>query len=598
MSYTPRSLFRIVEDIDAHKLLLPHIQRAFVWEPEQMARLFDSLMRDYPIQTFLFWRTKEEIRARHFMPAVDPDADLSQFYDLAKSTSGVEKTFVLDGQQRLQTLHAIFRGAVVAEDGKCLKEAYCELTDGNAQVDNGDTLYRLVFSSEPLPLPWFRVRDLVERYGNGNASAIGDELNDAIEKVLPSELPDERKRRERQVRANVQQLSQILNQDKFFYIDELDGVATASAYPYRKILEIFIRVNSGGTKLTSGDLMFAAMKEGWDDIEQRVEQTVDLLNGGRLQIDSDFVLKCLLLVHNEGAEVQTEKFYGSKGEALLKRIESKWDQAERAFQQLRDFVVQTLRVESDRLVRSYNALIPLFDFLFHNKQPDEPTRILMAAYYNKAQLFGWYGRQTDAVLNAMHSIVANAVGGVFPLDEMKTYFRNRGSIVELQKWCLDDKNLRTIILNMVYCDQWGASPFNVAFKGNEPHVDHIYPQYMLRSKLGCGTSEINDIGNLRFVGATDNIRKRAELPDSYFARLKLGSIPIEKHLLVSRYADDPSELKFERPVFDAFRQARRAEIWRSAKTIVDPERRAETAHDNGGASREPITSATAEVDSV
>lgn len=576
MSYTPRSLFRIVEDIDGHRLLLPHIQRAFVWEPEQMARLFDSLMRDYPIQTFLFWRTKEEIRARHFMPAVDPDADLSQFYDLAKSAYGVEKTFVLDGQQRLQTLHAIFRGGILTDTVK-LKEAYCELTDGEEQVENGDTLHRLVFSAAPLTLPWFRIRDLVERHGNGNPSNIADELNDQLDKVLEPETTDARRRRERRVRANVQQLSQILNQDKFFYIDELDGVATATAYPYRKILEIFVRVNSGGTKLTTGDLMFAAMKEGWDDIEQRVEQTVDLLNGGRLNIDSDFVLKCLLLAQNEGSEVQKEKFFGPKGESLLKRIEDTWDQAERAFQQLRDFMVHTLRVESDRLVRSYNALIPLFDFLFHNKQPDEATRVLMASYYNKAQLFGWYSRQTDAVLNALHGLVGRDTGGIFPLDAIKTYFRNRNSSVELEEWYLDDKNLRPIILNMVYCDQWGTSPFNVASKGNEPHVDHIYPQYMLRSKMGCGTSEINDIGNLRFVGATDNIRKRAELPESYFARLKQSGIPIEKHLLVPLYAADPSKLKFERPIFDAFRRARHAEIWRSAKRIVDPEVRADAA---------------------
>ena len=60
MSYKPHSLFRLLEDIDAGRLLLPHIQRPFVWEREQMARLFDSLMRNYPIQTFLLWRTKEE----------------------------------------------------------------------------------------------------------------------------------------------------------------------------------------------------------------------------------------------------------------------------------------------------------------------------------------------------------------------------------------------------------------------------------------------------------------------------------------------------------------------------------------------------------
>ena len=82
MSYTPRSLFRLLEDIDAHRLMLPHIQRPFVWDREQMAKLFDSLMREYPIQTLLFWRTREEIRAREFMSVIDADADLSSLYDM------------------------------------------------------------------------------------------------------------------------------------------------------------------------------------------------------------------------------------------------------------------------------------------------------------------------------------------------------------------------------------------------------------------------------------------------------------------------------------------------------------------------------------
>lgn len=59
MAYKPRSLFRLIEEIN-RDLFLPHIQRPFVWEEEQMFRLFDSLMRNYPIQTLLFWRTRDE----------------------------------------------------------------------------------------------------------------------------------------------------------------------------------------------------------------------------------------------------------------------------------------------------------------------------------------------------------------------------------------------------------------------------------------------------------------------------------------------------------------------------------------------------------
>lgn len=568
MSYTPRSLFRLLEEIDAHRLLLPHIQRPFVWEPEQMERLFDSLMREYPIQTFLFWRTKEEIRARHFMPAIDFDADLSTLYDMTRSAEGVEKVFVLDGQQRLQTLHAIFRGGI-SNDSGLITEAYCDITAGDTEVNNGDILFRLSFSSELPELPNFRIRDLAEKYSNGNPLNIADEINDLLETKL-QEPPEQRKLRERRVRANLQQLHSILNHDKHFWVDELDGVA--KQYPYRRILEIFVRVNSGGTKLTAGDLMFAAMKEGWDDIEERVEQIVDLLNGGRLNIDGDFVLKCLLLAHGQGAEIQTEKFYGARGEGLIQNIEQTWDKAEKAFQQLRDFIVHDIRVFSDKLIRSYNSLIPIFDFLFHNAKPNEANRLLMAAYYHKAQLFNWYSSSTDSILNALHSIVGKDSGGTFPITDIKNYFGNsRGYSTEFKESHLHENRLRAIVLNIVYCDRWGNSPFDVAYKGNEPHIDHIYPQYMLRSRLGYGSAAINDIGNLRFLGATDNIRKRAELPDSYFARLKAQGVPLEKHLLVSEYANNPSLLKFDTVIFDSFREKRRAEIWKSVKRIVDPE---------------------------
>lgn len=533
-----------------------------------MARLFDSLMRNYPIQTFLLWRTKEGIRARRFMPSIDPDADLSTFYDSARSAPGVEKVFVLDGQQRLQTLHCVFRGGI-RSDNATVSEAYFDVTAGDAPADDAGSLYQLRFSSEKLGLPYFRVRDLSERFAASNPLAAADELNDTLS-ATQEETSEAKKAREHRVRNNIVQLHSLLHHDKFFWADELDGVA--SPYPYRRILEIFVRVNSGGTKLTAGDLMFAAMKEGWDDIEERVEQTVDLLNGGRLSIDADFVLKALLLAHGEGAEVQTEKFYGPRGESLLHKIEADWDRAEQAFKELRDFMVQHLRLSADRLIRSYNALIPLFDFLFHNPKPPEGSRVAMGAYYHKAQLFGWFSSQTDATLNVLHGILGRTLGGLFPTVEIKGYFKNtRAAQTELLPDHLLDARLRPILLNIVYYDKWGASPFDVAFKGNEPHVDHIYPQYMLRSRLDCLGAKINDIGNLRFVGATDNIRKRAELPASYFARLKAQGVPIDRHLLVEEFATDPSRLTFDEATFDRFRSLRREAIWASVRRVVDPE---------------------------
>src|SRR5439155_26526188 len=103
--------------------------------------------------------------------------------------------------------------------------------------------------------------------------------------------------------------------------------------------------------------------------------------------------------------------------------------------------------------RSYNAFVPLFDFLFHNPKPDEGTRVYMAAYYHKAQLFNWFSRQTDAVLNTLHSIVGKPCAGRFPLAEVKTFFRvSRREEVELSRSHPSESRLRSILLNIVYAD--------------------------------------------------------------------------------------------------------------------------------------------------
>jgi len=567
MSYKPKTLFRILEDIQQNKLLLPHIQRAFVWEDEQMVRLFDSLMRNYPIQTLLFWRTKEPIKARRFMATIERDVELSQLYEKEKSVEGVEKVFVLDGQQRIQTLYAVFCGGVTTPSVQTA-EGYFDVTEGGAAIDGGDLLYRLKFSDTALPLPHYRIRNLLEVDAQKDAASIADDLNEKLDS-LQTESNDQKRQRERLVRKNLSQLRSLLREEMHFWVEELDGIA--NEFAYRKILDIFVRVNSGGTKLTASDLMFASMKEGWEDIEENIEQTVEMLNDGRLGFDTGFPLKAMMLALGEGAETNLEKFTGAKGEALLQKLKDNWSRSEDTFKQLRDFIDQDLRLFSDKLISSYNAFVPLFDYLFHNPKPDEKSRVRMRACYYKSQFFGWYSGSTDTVLNGLHALVGKQVPSGFPLSEVKTYFKERSREVELQHHHLEDKRLRAPILSMIYVDCWGTSPFKVLYRGNEPHVDHIYPQHMLRTRLGQVSASVNDIGNLRFVGATDNCRKRGELPASYFGRLKSDSVQIDKHLLVQEFADCPAKMLFEEETFSRFRKERRERIWAIGKRIIDPE---------------------------
>lgn len=95
-------------EIDSGQIKLPMFQREFVWDKEQSARLIDSLLKGYPIGTFIFWKTREALRSvkdigNHSLPET-PRSDYAQY--------------ILDGQQRITSLYAIRKGLRISKDGK------------------------------------------------------------------------------------------------------------------------------------------------------------------------------------------------------------------------------------------------------------------------------------------------------------------------------------------------------------------------------------------------------------------------------------------------------------------------------------------------
>jgi hypothetical protein len=94
-------------EIDTGQIKLPMFQREFVWEKEQSAKLIDSILKGFPIGTFIFWKTKEDLRSykdvgNHRLPDT-PEGDYVQY--------------ILDGQQRITSLYAIRKGIRISKDG-------------------------------------------------------------------------------------------------------------------------------------------------------------------------------------------------------------------------------------------------------------------------------------------------------------------------------------------------------------------------------------------------------------------------------------------------------------------------------------------------
>ena len=131
---------------------LPNIQRSFVWSEDQIERLFDSIMREYPISTLLVWRTNSDIRYRKFIDNYHSKIRLTDFYVPQDKKT---KLLVLDGQQRLQSLYIGLKGSYEK------RELYFDILSGDAVMPE-DIRYRFkLFDPQKAAFPWIKFKDIV-----------------------------------------------------------------------------------------------------------------------------------------------------------------------------------------------------------------------------------------------------------------------------------------------------------------------------------------------------------------------------------------------------------------------------------------------------
>lgn len=567
MLYQQYTLHQVLGHLNA-QWFLPHIQRPFIWSQPQIKLLFDSLMRGYPIQTFLVWRTKEAFRSRRFMDCADSEALLSRFHDEKITPADVEKWLILDGQQRLQSLFALFKGTISTEEGKA--HAYFDLCSGpTKELKQFGQVFSLVFAPEPPRGPqWLKLSDLIygDEYKTMTATALGTAINKKIgatdyDKKSNFESTSER---EETVRENTSRLIKLLKEDQFWFAI-LDGVA--ETFDHAKIVNIFDRINSTGTKLEGAELLFAAMSSDWDECEKLIDDAIERLRSTGIKLDKSFGLKCLLAAHNKGTDLNRNKLL-SAGKDLLPQMAEKPELYDSAFRDLTDFLKVDIQRLSGQLVVTHNSLIPLFVYLFNNPGPDLGNRRLMRAYYYKAQFFKWYSKDTDGVVGQLNQWVA-IPGQSFPIREIKEHFDGERLATELRLEDLATKRLHKSLLSIVYVARNGVSPFDVASSNNSPEVDHIYPKALLK-KLDLPKEDIDDIGNLRFVGRSEHRPKGAKTPSEFFAD-SVTKEDRERHLLVREYVDDPSRLKPNKSSYARFRMLRSKSIWRIVSAVVNAE---------------------------
>jgi uncharacterized protein with ParB-like and HNH nuclease domain len=502
---TPITIREAVEEIHAKKYLLPAIQREVVWTCEQIERLFDSLMRDYPIGSFLFWHVERKRTGNYqFYEFMREYSDWDNHHNAKANVTGQDDiTGVLDGQQRLTALYLGLLGSYAykepwkrwtnaaafpkrrlhlnllspAEEDSDLKFDFQFLTDDEAKVADDDTF-------------WFRVGDVL------NLKKQVDANNQLIKSGLMQRAP------EKAAFANetLFKLREVVHDAKTInYFLEKDETLD-------KVLQIFIRVNSGGTVLSYSDLLLSVATAQWKKLDAREEihALVDRLNqtGNGFGVDKDMVLKAALVLSDfKDIAFKVDNFNKSN----MLTIESNWDGISGALSAAFELVA-AFGFNRDTLT-SNNAVIPIAYYLLKRGLPKNFSQDKKQAA-DRARIQKWlilslvkraFGGKADNVLIPNREVIAGSNAN-FPLDAIRAKFK--GSTKALDFTADEIENLLESRYGQAYTFSLLALLYPTLDFRNHFHVDHIHPRSCF-TKTRLQKRSVNEVDVQSFIERAD-----------------------------------------------------------------------------------------------
>lgn len=516
MATKTESILSLLNQIrNDEQLVLPDLQRDFVWSRDQIRLLMDSIMRGYPFGSLLFWQTRFlEVRYRNFVMHFHP----GMVFGTKLKKAEIPLRMVLDGQQRLQSLYIAIYGS---HDKRRL---YFNISsgpgtelDGENSQDDVTAAYRFEFWQEEdsnRPKRLVLVSELV--------SWPPRHEDQYIEKIIES-IPLKGEAAS-QARRNIRTLRSVINQGDLVPVETIDESApdAASARTIDEILDIFVRVNSGGTKLSRSDLMFSLLKTKWGSARSSFDDLAKALeHKGPAGIDKDFIIRGLLAVADSPISFDVQN------------VEKHWESMEKVFEKFSlalrsaiDFCRSPdVGILSSSMLPAATLHFVIY-YLFHFKNgsvPADQRRPLRAALY--FLLFNSFVK-SEARIRYLRDELKKHKGSAFPLEAiLKVVASRQVHHYVSTTFEMLNQNPR-LALNIA---QPTAAKETLSWQ-ESPELDHLFPQSVMRPKFG---NLVDDIGNLSYLGKLRNIRKSDTMPADYFKEMPDDELR-NNHLIADR----------------------------------------------------------------
>ncbi len=509
----------ILDHIDSGHMALPEFQRGYVWNRDQVRGLFDSLYKRHPVGGLLVWATESRSAAHR------GDGRLA---------AGIVK-LLLDGQQRMTSLYGVVRGRPP------------EFFDGNAKAFTGlrfhleDEIFGFYqpvkMKDDPL---WIEVTELMR----GGSAGLGDFV------TRLSTMPEFAPRMGTYI-ARLSRLLAIVDID--LHVEEVTGADKSLDV----VVDIFNRVNSGGTKLSKGDLALAKICADWPEGRDVMKAKLKEWETGGFNFNLDWLLRSVNTVLTGEAKFQHlhEKSADEVQDALTR--------ATKHIDASLNMIGGRLGLDHDRVLFGRFAIPVMARYLDQRNQQrsgpmNEVERDKLLFWYVQAAMWGRFSGSTETYIDQDLAALEEEGDGLDNLlDQLRLWHGGlRAEPGHFTGWSLGARFYPVLYLltRMGEARDWGTGlPLKTGLLGrmSRLEVHHIFPRSQLYQR-NFSKSEVNALANFCFLTKDTNLDITNRLPEEYFPEVEAA----HPGALASQWIPmDPEIWKIER--FRDFLEARK-----------------------------------------
>lgn len=580
-----RAIAHILKDIEHQQLVLPAIQREFVWSDAKICSLFDSLMRAYPIGGFLFWRVSDETVRSHafygFIREYDQRPPSNVCPRLGEIAPSDNRFAILDGQQRLTSLNIGLRGSHTVKlphrrwdypDAFPKRHLYLDLRpngpdpeESGSDEETGETEQYVFRFRTPAQAEaenqdghrWMRVSDIL------SLTEMSQILSYAATKGIGNDADAMR------------------TLGRLYEIVHVHGTISPFIEPVQsidRVMNIFIRVNAQGEPLSFADLLLSQATAAWTtneggepvDAREEIRSFNEHLNrpDRRFDFKRDQIMKsCLVLTDARSVRFQIENY----GRDQMLRIRSAWPEIKRCLDLAASLLEQFGLTAVNLNARS--VIHPLA-YYFKHRQLDASYLTARGSEGDREQVRYWvlrsllrqgiWGSGLDTLLTRLRTAIKEHGSNGFPVAEIE---RTMG---EVGKSLAFDEDAVQGLLKIRYGDRNCFPLLSLIYPGNDSsrrHVDHVYPQTVFTraklEKLGFPPERIaavismaQEIPNLQLMTPPENESKGGQFPAAWLA----AAFPDENDRAAIRALHHLGDVDDNLDAFDDYFEKRREKL--------------------------------------